>query len=423
MQSVIVVGAGLAGLAAARRLSQWGVQVTVLEARNRIGGRVHTLRDPRFPMPVELGAEFVHGKPPEMWEVIQTENLLAGSLEGDNWCSENQVLKKCNDFWRKWERVAAQIKRGKSYPDRSFDEFINGLNVDAETKRAATEFVEGFNAARADLISLQYLAHAQDCADRVSADTQFRVFAGLDRIVQWLGHMDPKLVEIRLNTPVHEIEWKPGSVRVDQFVADCAIITLPLGVLQAGSVRFIPELKDKQSAARDLVMGHVVKAILCFRSPFWEERGLTQPSFIHARGEKFPTWWTTRPLATPILVGWAGGPPAEALAFKSEDFILNAALQSLANALKTTSKSVEARLRAAVVADWQTDPFSQGAYSYVPIGSITAPMALAEPVANTLFFAGEATNSEGNSSTMHGAIATGYRAAEELFHYQRRRVA
>ena len=82
MQSVLIIGAGAAGLAAAQRLARAGVRVTILEARERLGGRIHTLRDPRLPIPVELGAEFVHGKPDELWNIIRAENLLIGSLEG-----------------------------------------------------------------------------------------------------------------------------------------------------------------------------------------------------------------------------------------------------------------------------------------------------------------------------------------------------
>src|SRR5438045_1863493 len=110
MQSILVIGAGLAGLAAARRLDDAGQHVTILEARDRIGGRVQTVRDSRFPIPVELGAEFVQGKPRELWEIIRRENLMAGSLDGDNWCSENYSLKKCNEFWPRWERIASQLK-------------------------------------------------------------------------------------------------------------------------------------------------------------------------------------------------------------------------------------------------------------------------------------------------------------------------
>jgi len=414
MQSVLVVGAGLAGLAAARRLSEAGLYVTILEARDRIGGRVHTIRDSRIPMAIELGAEFLHGKPKELWDIVRKRKLGAGSLEGDNWCAENQSLKKCNDFWPRWDKVAAQLKRAKSYPDRSFTEFINLLKADAETKTVAMEFVQGFNAAPAERISVLYLAEAQETADRLAGNTQYRVFPGLDSIVHHFSDLDPQQVQIHLNTPIWEIEWRRGYVRADAFEADGAIITLPLAVLQSGMVRFVPVLKEKQAAAQAMVTGHVVKVVLCFESAFWEERGLTSLSFLHARGQRFPTWWTTRPIASPILVGWAGGPAAEPLSGKGSDVIVDAAIESLANALKMDRLSLRSRLEVSFVSDWQTDPFALGAYSYVPAGEITAPIALAQPVADTLFFAGEATNSDGAGATMHGAIATGYRAADEL---------
>jgi monoamine oxidase len=423
VQSVIIIGGGVAGLAAAQRLAQRNIKVTILEARDRLGGRVRTLRDRRLPVPVELGAEFVHGKPREIWNIVRAENLMMGSLEGDNWCSENHVLKKCNDFWPRWNNVARLLKRGRSYPDRSFSEFLETLQLDDETRQWATEFVDGFNAARADLISLQHLSISQEASDRISGDTPYRIFSGYDRVVRVLSRFDRMRVDIRLNTIVDEIEWRPGHVRVNEFEADQAIITLPLGVLQARVVRFIPDLEEKRSAAHEMVMGHVVKAIFCFQEPFWEEHGIPNLSFLHARGEKFPTWWTTRPIATPILVGWAGGPPAEELSFKSDDAIRGAAIGSLANALKIRPSRLERQVTASFVCDWQADPFSLGAYSYVPVGAITAPIRLAEPVADTLFFAGEATNSDGHSGTVHGAITTGYRAADELLSLARLQAA
>ena len=423
MESVLIIGAGVAGLAAAQSLAGAGFKVTILEARDRIGGRIHTLHERHSPVPVELGAEFVHGKAREVWDIADAENFVMGSLEGDNWCSENHVLKKSNEFWDQWTAVARQVKKGKSYPDRSFREFLETLPLDAETKKSALDFVQGFNAAFAGRISLQHLSITQEASDSISGQTSFRVIAGYDRIVRALARFDSGSVKIRLNTIVDEIEWWRGRVQAGGYEADRAVITVPLGVLQADAIRFDPDLPEKRSAAQELEMGHVVKVVLFFKSAFWEDRGVENLSFLHARGEKFPTWWTTRPIAAPVLVGWAGGPPAETLAFKSEDFILDAAVSSLANALKMHSSALAARIDTAYVYDWQADPFTLGAYSYVPTGAITAPMRLAEPVADTLFFAGEATNSDGHSATVHGAIATGYRAAAELSGSLRRRAA
>ena len=423
MQSVLVIGAGLAGLAAARRLGSAGVHVIVLEARDRIGGRVHTIRDPRVQSPVELGAEFVHGKPGEIWSMVRQEKMRLGTVEGHHWCCEDQRLRNCDKFWSQWKYVARQLKQGKTFPDRTFAEYIAGVRADPETKRVSWEYVEGFNAAPADRISVQFLADGQQAADKTSGDKMFRVFDGLDSIVHVLSRLDPRHVELHLSTPVSAIEWRPGFVRAGGFAAESAIVTLPLGVLQAGTVRFVPSIPKKDAAVAQLAMGPVVKAILCFHSAFWEERGLTDLAFLHARGAAFPIWWTTRPIAEPTLVGWAAGPAAEKFANQSADFILDTAVRSLAETLKIDRHSLESRLRAAFVVDWQADPYAMGAYSYVPVSAITAPMTLAEPVAGTLFFAGEATDSDGNSGTMQGAIASGIRAADEWLQANKRQAA
>jgi monoamine oxidase len=425
MQSVLVIGGGVAGLAAARRLSDTGHTVTLIEARNRLGGRIHTIHDARLPIPVELGAEFVHGKPKEVWQIARSQNLILGSLEGDNWCSEGLTLKKCNDYWPRWKKVAKQIKFGKSHPDRSFADFLDSWkNLDDETYKTAMGFGQGFHAARAERISMQHLAKSQEASDAISGDTPYRILSGYDSVVRYLSAFDRKRVRVYLNTIVQEIQWRPGRVRVDdEFEADRAIITLPLGVLQAEIVRFTPDIQEKKLALAQMAMGPAVKIVFMFDSPFWEERGLTDLSFIHARGEKVPTWWTTRPVATPVLIGWAGGPAAETLEFSAKDVIITAAIKSLANALKMLPGEVERRLRASFVADWQMDPFSLGAYSHVPVGAIGAPSMLAKPIGDTLFFAGEATNTDGHSSTVHGAIATGYRAADEILAIEQRHAA
>jgi monoamine oxidase len=418
---VLIIGAGVAGLAAARRLVEAGAHVIILEARNRVGGRIHTVHQPDWPIPIELGAEFVHGKPPEIWHIAGADNLTLKELQGVTWCSSEPGVRKCDDVWKRWEKVAAALKKTKG--DESFSQFILRYKGDAETKSFATAFVEGFNAARADRIGIEHLRIAQAASDRISGDTPHRVLSGYDSIVRWLSAFDRTDADLHLKNPVYEIRWRRGNVRANGFEASHAIITLPLGVLQSNIVRFMPEIEHKKIAASRLAMGAVVKVVVQFDSRFWEEQGLANLAFLHATGESIPTWWSTNPVVTPILIGWAGGPAGEALALKNQDEISGIALSSLARTLKMGLSAVERRVRATVVADWQEDACASGAYSYVPVGGYSAAAELARPVENTLFFAGEATNYSGHSGTVHGAIATGCRAAHELLESVQRRAA
>jgi monoamine oxidase len=236
---------------------------------------------------------------------------------------------------------------------------------------------------------------------------------------------------IRLNAVVRAVRWRRGHVeaadeRGRRFTARRAIVTLPVPLLQArddtrGAIRFEPEIDGTRRAASMLAAGPVVKVILRFREPFWERRPSTQPdgslrdaSFLHWRDGAFPTWWTTLPLRTPVLTGWAGGPKADALTGRGEGWILDAALRTLASIFGMSYRQVASRLDAAHACDWQSDPLSRGAYSYVRVGGGSARKQLARPVEQPLFFAGEATDTAGEAGTVAGALASGRRAAREV---------
>jgi monoamine oxidase len=247
-------------------------------------------------------------------------------------------------------------------------------------------------------------------------------------------------VTLRMGIVAETIEWRAGHVevkaykRVDSsreiFSARRAVITLPLGVLQApphaeGSVSFRPELANKLEAMRHLVMGAAVRVILRFRERWWEDgrqvtalkqakADLARMSFLFSTDEWMPVWWTQLPIRAPILVGWVGGPVAEEFALQSEDFVLNHALDALARLFGIERKRIEHLLEAQYVHDWQADPYTRGCYSYIAVDGLGAQKELARPVEGTLFFAGEATNSDGHHGTVHGAIAAGRRAAIEV---------
>jgi monoamine oxidase len=433
---VIVVGAGAAGLAAARDLSAAGLRVLVLEARDRVGGRVHTIRDPSLPVPVELGAEFIHGEPRETWEIVERANLLACEVPGRHWQLRGGRLTTSDDFWSKIEKVFERLKR-EGGRDRSFAEFLAEGREDESAREAARLYVEGFHAARAERAGTRGLLKAEEASDRVKGDKQFRLLDGYGCVVEALR--DEVLRgggEIRLGAAVTELRWRTGGAELSArgpegagavYAAPRVVVTLPLGLLQEqdgeGAVRFAPELPEKREAARRLEMGHVVRVTLRFRERFWERvelpagdetRSLSEMAFLHSPETAVPTWWTALPVRAPLLVAWAGGTAADRLDGGVEDSRVESALESLARLLGVARADVDAQLEAAHTHDWRRDPFARGAYSYLPVGGVEAQESLARPVAGTLFFAGEATNTDGHNGTVHGAVATGRRAAREV---------
>jgi monoamine oxidase len=189
------------------------------------------------------------------------------------------------------------------------------------------------------------------------------------------------------------------------------IVTLPLGVLQSRAVRFRPAPRGKPQALRRLASGPVVKAALRFDYPFWERRA-PGVAFFHAPRAPFPTFWTPLPARVPMLIAWAGGPKAERLSGHSESNLVAEALRGL--------RSIFGRIPmpgAALVHDWRSDPFARDAYSYLRVGGEGAREELAASIADTLFFAGEATDAE-ESGTVAGALRSGVRAARQVLEAQ-----
>ncbi len=199
--------------------------------------------------------------------------------------------------------------------------------------------------------------------------------------------------------------------------ARLAIVTLPLGVLQGDSVRFMPELPpSKRAALGALVMGPVVKLGLRFRTAFWERAHggrCRAGSFFHRAEAAFPTFWNMLPLHAPLLIAWAGGPKADALAGRDEGSLVAGALEDL-RVLFGSDPDPQAELEAVYLHDWQSDPYSFGAYSYVATGGGDARAQLAAPVDDVLFFAGEATAPASEAGTVTGALQSGERAAGEV---------
>ena len=434
---VLIIGAGAAGLTAARDLATAGVKVILIEARERIGGRVHTHHNSSI-IPVELGAEFVHGRHPQLIQVIENSGTPLCDVTRNHWYFEDGVLNDSHDFWSKLTALMDLLN--PEGPDRSFQDFLNSIPNDeaaVRAKVAATRYVEGFHAADVDRVGVHGLIKANEGEDEVDGTHSFRVLGGYEVVTETLFEQARAHgAALNLNTILKELRWSRNQVeavciadkRLQRFSGSHAVVTLPLGVLQAkyhqrGAVRFVPELPhSKQAAIEGIAMGHAVRITLLFRERFWEkldlpstERrvNLRQLGFFHLPEAPLPNWWTLLPLRVPMMVGWVGGPDAERFAGRGEEYVVEQALASLQQILGVSQERLRKLLVDSYTHDWSADPFSRGAYAYLPVNGLEAQYTLAGGVDDTLFFAGEAT-SVGNIGTVHGAIASGSHAAAEI---------
>jgi len=431
---VVIIGAGAAGLAAARDCSAAGKRVCLLEARERLGGRIFTLHTPDLPLPIELGAEFIHGEEPTTFAIVEAAALLAYELPDNHWWSRSGRWERVTDFWEQIDRLRARIPaRG----DRSFADFLKSQKLPPRVREMALGYVEGYHAAHADRMSAASLRSSDQEQDDPGGNKQFRIGNGYDAVLSWLrSGLDPERTAIRHGAPVTEIEWRKGDVAVrtsrgSEIRAKAAILTIPIGVWKApreesGAIRFIPDLRAKRRAIEKLEVGHVVKIIFRFRERFWDEpdflkqrarskdqdRG-TPLNFVNSTDKYVPAFWTTAPVRAPLLTGWAGGHAADALLAQGQDAIADCALDSLSKTFFMKRRELDALLDSTHMHDWQSDPFSRGAYSYAAVGGSGAHDLLAKPIEGTLFFAGEATSTD-QTGTVAGAIESGRRAARQL---------
>jgi monoamine oxidase len=426
---VIVIGGGVAGLAAARELSRSRLRVTLLEARGRLGGRIDTRRPLGWPSPVEMGAQFIHGGNADLWKVLREARLRVRHLPETHWLERGGALERVPDLDERIAAVTRRIKPGRA-GDHSFSGYFRRYpaRVAPEDWILARSFVEGFEAAPSDEISARSLA-----GETMDREHQYEIPDGYDQVVAALAAAGLRHgVQVKTAAEVRSVHWRRGRVEVTagtakaektSYVARAVVITLPLGVLKLrsgrGSVRFNPPLKGKRSLAAGMKMGQVVRLAVRFEKGAWrrlwpkmlhaERAGGF--GFIHSLVKGVPVWWSLS--AQPTLVGWAGGPSAEALLRLSPAARQQRALRSLAEILRTPVGKVRQGVVDWQGCDWSREPFTRGAYTFTAAGEDGTPRRLAEPVQGTLFFAGEATAEGAEVGTVHGALSSGLRAARE----------
>jgi hypothetical protein len=356
---------------------------------------------PGLPVPVELGAEFIHGEAQSTLALLERAGVPGVDSTRTQRYVRGRRLVEGNAFIEAQKAVKhASILRKV---DLSFAQFLKRRpGLPAATRTLATMMVQGFDAADPARVSAREIA--EEWGSGALGSSQMRPQGGYLPLLETLLNGKFKL---ELETPVREIRWQRGAVEIDGMRARHAIVTLPLGVLQARSVKFFPDLGMKQAALSRLASGPVIRVAMRFREQFWQER-VPGVAFFHSPRAAFPTFWTPLPMHAPLLTAWAGGPKAARLNGLTRKELVWHALRSVRSVFRRIPP-----LKSVLVQDWQADPYSRGGYSYVIVGGQGAREELRKSLEKTLFFAGEATDTD-EAGTVAGALRSGVRAAREV---------
>lgn len=422
MSSVIVIGAGASGLAAAKTLSERDNQVVVIEARERIGGRIFTNRADGFSVPVEHGAEFIHGDLPHTQQLAKDAGVAFREGEGRQWSVESGKKEEGEFFDTGWDKLIEALK--KLDHDMSIAEFLDENFPGKKYKslrESVTRFVQGFDAADANKASAFALRQEWTETD---ATTGYHLVGGYSLLMEHLySQCMAAGVTFHFSSPVCEIYWQKGKVTVitdagQRFDAEKVLITIPPAVLKAGAVRFFPEMPEQQSALAKIETGGVIKFLFEFNEAVWETNGpkdfrkFPDAHFIFSDAY-VPTWWTQRPSKVPVLTGWLSGPITNKISLNEEE-LLNEGVKSLCYIFDCPEDKLRSMLRATKVVNWMKDPFSLGAYAYKTVDTPKAIELLSKPVDDVVFFAGEAYYSGPEMGTVEAALASGITAAKKI---------
>lgn len=421
----IIIGAGAAGLVAAWELSSAGKKVCVVEAQDRIGGRIHTVNDPSFQTPVEMGAEFVHGDLPFTKHWLKKAGLKAYTVKGDVWRKENHSFEKQEDFIEDYSALEKKFKELNE--DIPVAQFINEHLQDEnwhDLRFSLKSYVEGYYAADADKASTYAL-----CKELTQPDEeQFRIDKGYGPLLEYIKTECIKNgCFFMLSSPVHSVQWRKGEVKLQvagkEITGSKLLTTASIGILRSGTIQFSPALNEKQEALKHLGFGSVIKFIFQFSDIFWRDKQFTQNKDLSDVGflfteESVPTWWTHYPKKEAVLTGWLAGPRAERLASHTDEELLQTATASLSSIFNMDAVHLQQRIVAAHVANWLNQKYVGGGYSYEVVNGANHQQTLKTPEEDTLYFAGEGLIEGPQIGTVEAAFQSGQETARLMIsHY------
>jgi|SRR5882724_2124517 len=414
-EHIVVIGAGAAGLMAARELGRAGRRVTILEARDRCGGRIHPLPVVEFGYPAEGGAEFVHGEAPVTRGLLREARLSLLPIQGTQWTREDGKLVRRESQDSHEAELHKALQELKD--DLPVAQFLRQNFADPKYDRlrhSIERMVEGYDAADPERASTFALRDEWMDGGR---STQARIAGGYGTLIDFLvAECRGAGAAILLDSTVTAIEAIDGErvmVRCatgDTFVGDTAVLTVPPPLLQ--QIALPDVVRQKAVAFEHIGFGNVIKILLRFKTRWWADQrpDLRDLTFLLS-DERIPVWWTQFPDERPVLTGWFGGPKTEALAHLQEDQMIEASVASLAEIFGLPPVQLKQSLVEARAINWRHDPFVSGAYSYATLHTRQAQAALARADGSAVLFSGEALYRGKDMGTVEAALASGLETA------------
>jgi monoamine oxidase len=395
-------------------LAHGGLSVTLLEARARLGGRILTEDVPGWTTPVELGAEFVHGRPAQLFELIEAFGLTREASHAPHLRKAARGLDQSSaNFWHGIDEALESIDPSAS--DVSAAEFLSESRLPPDVSRALAGYLEGFHAGELARISMRSVVRQMSDDDA----EQSRIRQGYGRLVDLMAKdVTSAGARIALKTRVSTVRWRPSSVVAVadgiEWHAKAAVVALPLSVLKAsatGGVGLDPEPPAVRRGLDALEMGQALRVILRLRRPIGLLDTLPSGAFLHGIDAEFPTLWLGPNRHEAQVTTWCGGPRAMRLGERDARSIALAAMRSVAVGLDVSTETLGEHLLGAHVHSFGSDPFSLGAYPYALAGRDAS--GAFDPVDRTLFFAGDYTVPE-ELGTVGIAVKSGVSVGREI---------